>query len=328
MLSRVADSLYWMSRYVERVENLARFVDVNWHMALDVPGDPSSQWGPLVAVTGDMERFEAAYGKADRENVIRFLVFDPEYPNSIISCLRSARENARAVRQFITLEMFEQLNQMYLGLRDAVTTHSPGDLNHEFFTSIMADCQLFTGITDATLSHEEGWNFMHLGRMLERADKTTRLLDVKYFIILPSVTYVGTPYDDLLWAAVLRSASAFEMFRKRYHRITPERVVNFLVFDRYFPRSVRHCVFMADRALHAISETPPGTFRNLAEKRLGRVRADLDFTELEEVMESGLHQFLDGFQENLNEVGDAIFDTFFALRPVHQEEPDVGDPLQ
>jgi len=328
MLSRVADSLYWMSRYVERVENLARFADVNWHMALDVPGDPSMQWMPLVAVTGDIKRFEKDYGKADRDSVIRFLVFDTDYPNSIISCLRSARENARAARQFITLEMWEQLNQMYLTTKDAVSVHSPGDLNHEFFTNIIVDCQLFTGITDSTMSHEEGWNFMHLGRMMERADKTTRLLDVKYFILLPSMSYVGTPYDDLLWAAVLRSASAFEMYRKRHHQVTPERVVNFLVFDRDFPRAVRHCVVMADRALHSISDTPPGTFRNLAEKRLGKLKADLDFTELEDVMDSGLHQFLDGFQENLNEVGDAIFWTFFALRPLPDTDSDKENPPQ
>ncbi len=314
MLSRVADSLYWMSRYVERVENLARFVDVNWHMSLDVPGDPSSQWLPLVAVTGDKELFDSRYSSADRDSVIQFLVFDAEYSNSIISCLKAARENARTVRQFITLEMWEHLNQMFLAMRKAVTNRTPAGLNHEFFTEIMADCQLFTGITDATMSHEEGWNFMHLGRMIERADKTTRLLDVKYFILLPSVSYIGTPYDDLLWAAVLRSASAFEMYRKRYHQITPERVAQFLIFDRYFPRAVHHCIAMADRALHAISDTPPGTFRNLAEKRLGRLKAELDFIELEEVMETGLHQFLDNFQESLNEVGDAIFKTFFALR--------------
>jgi uncharacterized alpha-E superfamily protein len=320
MLSRVADSLYWMSRYVERVENLARFVDVNWHMSLDVPGDPSSQWLPLVAVTGDKELFDTRYGRADRDSVIQFLVFDTEYSNSIISCLGSARENARTVRQFITLEMFEQLNQMYLAMREAVMNRAPADLNHDFFTGIMADCQLFTGITDATMSHEEGWNFMHLGRMIERADKTTRLLDVKYFILLPSVSYIGTPYDDLLWAAVLRSASAFEMYRKRYHQITPPRVAEFLIFDRYFPRAVHHCIVMADRALHAISDTPPGTFRNLAEKRLGRLKAELDFTELGEVMDTGLHQFLDNFQESLNEVGDAVFQTFFALRPVPRDD--------
>jgi len=328
MLSRVADSLYWMSRYVERVENLARFIDVNWHMALDVPGDPSSQWQPLVAVTGDMERFQADYGRADRESVIRFLVFDANYPSSIFSCLSAARENARMVRQFITLEMWEQLNQMYLAMRDAVSRHAPGDLNHEFFTNFIVDCQLFTGITDSTMSHEEGWNFMYLGRMLERADKTTRLLDVKYFILLPSVSYVGTPYDDLLWGAVLRSASAFEMYRKRYHRIMPERVVNFLIFDRYFPRAVRHCIVMADRVLHAISDTAPGTYRNQAERRLGKLKALLDFAELEEIMDTGVHQFLDEIQGHINEVGDAIFDTFFALRPLPQEEQDKENTEQ
>ena len=323
MLSRVAESLYWMSRYVERVENLARFVDVNWHMALDVPGNPADQWRPLVAVTGDLELFEKQFGKAERDSVIRFLVFSPDYPNSIFSCLRAARENARVVRQFITLEMWEQVNHMYLTMSEAVATRSPGDLNHEFFISIIGDCQYFNGITDSTMSHGEGWNFMQLGRMIERADKTTRLLDVKYFIILPSVSYVGTPYDDLLWAAVLRSASAFEMYRKQYHQITPGQVVNFLVFDRYFPRAVRHCVVMADRALRNISDTPPSAFRNLAEKRLGKLKANLEFTELDEVLDSGLHQFLDDFQKQLNEVGDAIFETFFALRPVPHTDPET-----
>ena len=317
-----------MSRYVERVENLARFVDVNWHMALDVPGNPATQWRPLVAVTGDLELFGERHGEATRDTVIRFLVFDQDYPSSIYSCLRSARENARMARQFITLEMWEQLNQMFLTMREAVTRRSPGDLNHDFFQEIIGDCQYFCGITDSTMSHEEGWNFMQLGRMIERADKTTRLLDVKYFILLPSVSYVGTPYDDLLWAAVLRSASAFEMYRKRYHQITPQRVADFLIFDRYFPRAVRHCVMMADRALHAISDTPFGTFRNLAEKRLGKVKADLDFTELEEVMETGLHQFLDGFQMRLNEVGEAVFETFFALRPLPRDDTVKETPVQ
>lgn len=328
MLSRVADSLYWMSRYMERAENVARFIDVNWHLALDVPGDPGSQWGPLVATTGDRAWFEEQYGGIGRENVIRFLVFDSAYANSVLSCVGAARENARAARQFITLEMWEQLNNFYLKLRGAVTEQRVADLTHDFFTDIMMAGQLFTGITDSTMTHGEGWNFIRLGRMLERADKTSRLLDVKSFMLLPSAAYEGSPYDDLLWAAVLRSASAFEMYRKRYHQITPERVVAFLVLESEFPRAVHHCVVEAEEAVRAVSGTPGGSFRNQAERRLGRLRAQLDFAQVEEILSGGLHEFLDDLQVRLNDVGQAVFDTFFALRPTVAASAAGGRPAQ
>jgi uncharacterized alpha-E superfamily protein len=264
--------------------------------------------------TGDRAWFEEHYGKATRESVIRFLVFDSEYANSVLSCVGASRENARIARQFITLEMWEQINDFYINLRQAMTERRVEDLSHDFFTNILMASQLFSGITDSTMSHGEGWNFIRLGRMLERADKTSRLLDVKYFMLLPTVSYVGTAYDDLLWAAVLRSASAFEMYRKRHHQITPERVVAFLVLDREFPRAVHHCVVQAEEALRAISGTGGGSFRNQAERKLGRLRAQLDFADVEEVLSGGLHEFLDDLQVRLNDVSQAVFDTFFALR--------------
>ena len=175
---------------------------------------------------------------------------------------------------------------------------------------------LFAGITDATMSHNEGWHFGRLRCMLERADKTSRILDVKYYLLLPQVTDIGTSVDDIQWAAVLKSASAFEMYRKRFGRIQPERVADFLMLDRDFPRAMHYCLMQAEESLHAISGSPPGTFRNLAEQRLGRLRSELDYAQIDEIIANGLHEFLDTFQAQLNHVGTAIFETFVALRPV------------
>ena len=155
-------------------------------------------------------------------------------------------------------------------------------------------------------------------RLLERADKTTRILDVKYFILLPSVKDVGTTLDDLQWMALLRSASAYEMYRKQgLHRITPMSVAQFLVLERDFPRSIRFCIQRAERSLHEITGTPAGTWSNPAERTLGRLRADLDYLTIDEIVQVGLHEFLDSLQRRMNEVGKNIFETFFALEPMN-----------
>jgi uncharacterized alpha-E superfamily protein len=155
-----------------------------------------------------------------------------------------------------------------------------------------------------------------MGRFLERADKTSRILDVKYFVLLPDVSYVGTPLDYIQWNALLRSASAFEMYRKRYGRIDPSRVVEFLLLDGEFPRAVRFCVARAEESLRAITGSPMGSYGDIAEQELGRLRAELDFADVDSITESGVHEFLDALQASLNNVGDGIFETFFALRPV------------
>ena len=151
---------------------------------------------------------------------------------------------------------------------------------------------------------------------MERADKSSRILDVKYFILLPKPTDVGTPFDDVQWLALLRSASALEMYRQRHGRISPVNVVNFLILDREFPRAVLHCLTRANESLHAISGTFTGGFSNLAEQRLGQLRAELAYTQAEDVVASGLHEFVDNFQTRLNLVGDAIHGSFFAMRPL------------
>ena len=315
MLSRVADSIYWMNRYIERAENIARFIDVNLNLMLDLPNGSNEQWEPLVRTTADLPLFLEHYPEPNRRNVVEFLTFDPDNPNSILRCLHAARENARSVRDAISSEMWEQVNKFHLMVRTAAFTRTPEDLNL-FYSRVKQEAHTFAGITDATMSHGEGWHFGRLGRMIERADKTSRLLDVKYYILLPAVSDVGTPLDDLQWSALLKSASALEMFRKRFGRIQPEKVANFLILDRDFPRSILFCLERAEDSLRTITGTPMGTFDNDAQQLLGRLCARLRYIRIEEVIRQGLHEFLDVVQQELNAIGDGIHAAFFALRPV------------
>jgi uncharacterized alpha-E superfamily protein len=315
MLSRVAEAVYWMNRYIERAENVARFIDVNMQLTLDADAG-RAQWQPLVDTTGDRLTFAKRYEAATREHVMAFLTFDTDNPNSILSCLNRAHDNARSVREVISSEMWEQIHRFYLMLRQAARQRQAMNTQHAFFEEIKSASHLFMGVMDVTMSHGEGWHFGRLGQLLERADKTSRMLDVKYFLLLPSVDAVGSPIDDIQWAAVLKSASAFEMYRKRFGRIAPDRVAEFLILDREFPRAMQHCVMNAEASLHAVTGSSLGTFANPAEQRLGRVRAELSYSPIQEILSSGLHEFLDTFQFKLNQVDDAIYETFFALHPV------------
>lgn len=321
MLSRVANSIYWLNRYIERAENVARFIDANYHMTLDSPDGTGNQWQPLINTTGDHELFERLYGSVSQENAIEFLVFDRNNPNSIASCVRAARENARSVREYISSEMWEQLNTFYLMINTAAQEVSM-DLPHQFFVDIMTSSHTFIGITDSTMNHDEGWHFGRLGRMLERADKTSRILDVKYFILLPSVEYVGSPYDNTLWGALLHSASAFEMYRKRHGRIDPKKIVEFLMLDKYFPRAVHYCIMTAMISMNNITGSQRGTFANKAEQSLGKLLAEFNFASLDEIFNYGLHEYLDGTQTRLNTVGREIQKIFFSPQTVEEASPD------
>ena len=315
MLSRVANSIYWMCRYIERAENVARFISVNLNLLLDMPSEEGKHWKPVVLTTGDQDIFEKKDPGYSQEAVIRFLTFDRDYPNSILRCLAAARENGRSIREIISSEMWEHLNNFYLEMTDEQSVVMALEDPHRFFKIIQMRSHLFTGLMDSTMSHGEAWNFARIGMMMERADKTSRILDVKYFMLLPEASLVNAPIDHIQWMAVLKSASAFEMFRKEHHHITPRKVADFLIFDSQFPRSIRHCINKAKICLHRITGTPSGATINLAEKRLGRIQADIEYTDIEEVFGIGLHQYLDDLQGRFIDVGEAIGSTFFNLKP-------------
>lgn len=318
MLSRVAESIYWMARYVERAENLARFIDVTLNLILDQPHGLVPQWGPLVSTTGDDDYFKKHYGEPTAENVIHFLTSDKKYANSIVSSLKAARENARTVRESISSEAWEQLNEFYHVVSSSSQDRARFASPSEFFRSVKQHAHLFHGILDATMSRGKGWHFANLGRLMERADKTSRILDVKYFTLLPSPRDVGTTIDDLGWSAVLRSVSGFEMYRKRFRILDVRKVVDFLILDREFPRAVQYCLTGADWSLHEIVGSPVGAYRNLAERRLGSLKSELAYADVDYIIDKGLHEFIDALQTKLNGISEGIHETFFAMRPVER----------
>lgn len=318
MLSRVADSIYWINRYIERAENYARFVSVNLNLALDAPGLLTEQWEPLIIATADNYGFYESYEQATRNNVIDYMTFDKQNPNSIYNCLAYARENARTIRESITKEMWEHLNVLYLKIRDTASAKDwELDRLQQFFEDIKTGCQMFWGIVDSTVTRNEGFHFGRLGRFLERADKTSRFLDVRYFTLLPEQKVGGSPEELLIWTSVLKSVSAFNMYRQQFRAINPSNIVEFLVLDKAFPRSMYYSLRQAELSLYAISgrQMVEG-YSNHAEKRLSRLRNELEFTEIEDIFAKQLHPYLDEFQIKNNKVATAIFEEYFALKLV------------
>ncbi len=309
MLSRVADSLYWINRYVERAENISRFVEVSEAMALDCPPGSAEPWLPLIDASGDRELFDKLYPSGRPEDVIRFLVRDADNPSSVLNCLEFARENARQIRDVITTEMWEQINDVYWNLQEVSFWSQPPQ---EQLREIRRACQLFYGITDATLSRDLSWQFSRLGRLLERADKTTRILDVKYFLLLPTHEEVGGVLDELQWIALLRTAGAYQMFRQSRHQaIAPEAVAAFLLLDPIFPRSVRYCLERISDTLRIIrSSAVPGPPDDL-ECLVGLVLARWSFTRIDELIANGLHEAIDHLQQDLNRLHDLIEARYF-----------------
>lgn len=312
MLSRVANSLYWLNRYVERAENIARIIGANLNFMLDSDTNITEQWDPLIWITGNQNLFYEKYKEATRENVVSFLLFDTEYPSSIINCLSSARENARTVREIINIEMWEQINRFYLMIHSASENKKISiDKIIEFLEEIKLNCHIFYGIQESTLSRNESWHFGRLGKLLERADQTSRIIDVKYFYVLPSVNLVGSTFDILQWSTILKSASGFEMYKKKYKAIKPDKILEFLILDSEFPRAIKYCLNKSNASLHAIMGSDTSSFTNKPEQTLGLLRSELAYTDIQNIINTGLHEFIDSLQLKLVKVGHDIYREFF-----------------
>ncbi|HVZ33874.1 MAG TPA: alpha-E domain-containing protein, partial [Polyangiaceae bacterium] len=283
MLCRVADAIYWTSRYVERAENVARFIEVNLNLMFETPVQRRPSWRPLVMTTGDHEYFDRSHREGTADAVAWFLTFDPAYPNSILSSLARARDNARTVREVISREMWQELNEFYLMVKRA--SRGPfhvGEMG-EFLRRMKLSGIHYEGVTNATLSRGEAWSFARLGRLLERADKTSRILDVKYYNLLPAdASSDGASSDAVVdqagWGALLNSASALQMYRQHHHVTSPANVARFLLLNRQFPRSILYCVSEAQLSLHALTGTPVKSSANRAERLMGRLQSNLSYT--------------------------------------------------
>ncbi len=316
MLSRVANSLYWMSRYIERAENIARILDVNLQLLLDFRSLDDEglrdHWMPIVQATGDQDSFVSQKQRATASAVAEFMVFRQENPNSIVSSICQARENARMVRDQITIETWEELNRLYLFVLSDAARQRWLDSPTDFFNEIKSSSLQLIGLSYATHLHNEGWWFSQAGRYLERADKTSRILDVRYHTLPPRGLPKSVNQTEALeWSAILRSCSAWDAFKSTYGaEVHPRNVAELLVLNENFPRSIRFCVDQMNGALRHISGVAERSFSNDAEKLCGRLVAELQFCAIEEVFEAGLHDYLDQIQIKLNHIGNALFNAY------------------
>lgn len=300
MLSRTADSVYWMSRYTERAENVARLLDVTYRMSLLPTTGVSGYWGAALSANGLDEAYQKKYGAFSAANVVRYMVLDEDNPSSIRTCLRSARENAHAVRGAITSESWETLNATWLEMRKITTAQLQGAGLTEFFDWVKFRSHLSRGVTFGTMLRDEAFYFNRLGTFLERADNTARILDVKYDPLAPEPS-LGNEYYE--WGALLRSVSAFEIYRRVYRDvITPERVAELLVLRADMPRSLRACM----EEVHATLKIIVNSQSAETERRAGELHAELHFARIDTILANGLHGKLTNFLERTADLGNRI----------------------
>jgi uncharacterized alpha-E superfamily protein len=285
---------------------------VNYHMLLEQSQDAYHlRWEPLMVMAGEENLFRKLYSEVNAENVFEFLAFRHDNPSSIVQCIAKARENARTIRDCISREMWEDIN----GLYHMVSRFSPTDEivagPHRFCDKIKFGTHRFHGVTDATLEHDEGWQFLRIGWSLERAEMTSRLVDVQYQNLLDELPTLGTP-DNHQWMAVLRSVGAFEAYHRQFHSsIEPEKVAGMLILQPLHPRSIRFSTTEVQSGLRAISGTSPGSYANEAERLAGRVVERLSYDKIEEIFKQGLHSYLNELSDMFRLIGSDIARNYF-----------------
>ncbi len=306
MLSRVASNIYWMARYIERAENTARLVNVNTHLLLDLPKKIHLGWEPIVDITSSRDYFYSRYEEADERSVVRFMVTDTKNPSSILSSLAMARENARTIRDIIPREAWEQVNELYLMAKtnaQSVMTHRH---RYEYLRSIILGAQTITGLLAGTMTHDEGYGFLRMGRNLERADMTTRIIDVRSATLLPELAEDLTPFENLQWMSVLKSLTAYQMYRRVMRlRISRPDVLKFLLHEKSFPRAFYHTLCEVESCLEDLphNEDPLQELTVLKRKLLD--------AKPQELKQEKLHDYIDELQSGLNRLNNSISETYF-----------------
>jgi uncharacterized alpha-E superfamily protein len=335
MLSRVAESLFWMSRYFERAENTARFLDVNFNLLLDLnnitPLDHPNYWSPLIMVMANPDEFNSHYQEYTALTVTDYLVFNRQNSSSIISSIGMARENARSIIESISSEMWEQVNNLYHFLQ-SVTPQQVHTDPYSFYKEIKNASHLFQGITDNTFARNEGWDFVQIGKYLERADNAARLIDVKYRMLMPKRTKITglkkNSVDIIQWMAVLKSCSALEAFRKVYlSKIDPDNILSFLVLDRTFPRSITFSICAAQDALWRISGSSLHRYVNNVDRLIGKMESELSYTSVDDIYHKGVHEFLEEIEHGLIRIGEQLHLLYFAYHTPKIEPLDASESL-
>jgi uncharacterized alpha-E superfamily protein len=306
MLSRVAENLYWMARYVERAENTARLISVNANLLLDLPKGIAPGWLPLIDILGLNGEFDARHSDPGERQILRFLIGSESHSGSIISSLRAARENCRTVRDALPREVWEILNELHIYARENLSAGLTKRGRYAYLEHIIRGSAVFIGILATTLSRDEAFEFLRIGRNLERADMSTRIIDVRSADLLPNDVADLRPFDTIQWVSVLHSLSAYQMYRRHMQaQVRRDVVLQFLFKDTRFPRSVRHCLDVVEECL--------GNLTNHREA-LKRVRAlvrKVDRTKLETLDQATLHGYIDDLQLNITKLHNALAETYF-----------------
>ena len=313
MLSRVAESLYWMSRYLERAEHTARLIDVHLNYMLDqAGGDTNLRWQRLLRGL----RMPLPEGDVDAYSITQALTFDASNDSSIVSCISTARENARQVREQISSEMWEQLNRLFLQVKRTSMEQIWYAEPHKFLNSVKEGIYLFQGITDTTMSHSEGWYFIRVARFLERATATAALLDTHFSMFLTEESEdesESEPLDYLSWVELLRSCASFEAYCKVYTAaLRPARIAEFLLLNAEAPRSIRFACALMQGALQAIAKSTGARNQGRAERLAGRLRATLDYDQIEEILSGDIHEYLESIQRQCALIHSGIYQVYIA----------------
>jgi uncharacterized alpha-E superfamily protein len=331
MLSRKAEALYWIGRYLERAEATARRFDVEYHSRLESEsaGTATLPWHALLFSSGDEAAYRERYGDEQERSLLSFLILDRENPNSINACVAAARENARGIRDLISSEMWEHLNRFHLELGEQTLETLLSRTPHDLLHWVKSACWLFDGITERTMIRGEGWQFLQCGKFLERAESTARLLDGKSYAMVDADAAVAGALDMHQWTALLRSVGAYEAFRKTRGSISPADIMAFVLLDARFPGAVRFSIAQVEAALRAISGWYGGEGPNEAVRGAGRLLASLVHARPEETV-AGLHDYLTHLVNECAALHGAIVQSFFshlAWRPWEAEEAEAAFTL-
>ena len=313
LLARYAENIFWMARYMERAENLARILEVHETFSRDIHG--YKNWHSIIRLNGDDKTFSSRYAEATAENVVHFYVLDSQNPTSIISAVRAARENARVLRPWISTEMWAQINVFH----SEVLALTPADISLPNLSRVCGGikeaCQNHSGITEGTFFRDEGWYFYLLGKFIERADQTTRLVDIG-FRTVPGGASGAASQDFVHWHAVLRSVAGYHAFRRVYPRgWTPATIAGFILFNESFPRSVVLCVREINVVLTRLKSRYKLRGGNTAMERIDEIMAALNTRTISQVIDDGLHDYLDLLQVRLSAVTSELSRSFFGYQP-------------
>ncbi len=309
MLARTVENVYWLARYLERAENTARLVSVNTHLLLDLPAGIAPGWLPLVDITGSRALFDSRYERAGEHDVVQFLIADRDNPGSLVSSLDLARENARALRDVLPAEAWEELNRFFIQLSEELPAGLSRRARFDFLKRSILMSQTLTGMLEGTMSRNDAHTFMMLGRNLERADMTSRIIDVRSAQLLPASAAELSPFDTIQWMSVLRSLSGYEMYRlRRRARMSRADVLEFALRDEQFPRACLFCLRQMELCLQGLPRSG-GARRAVSGACRFLAAADLGGLGQPEV-----HELIDGAQLHLTAVHDSIAGTYFPQR--------------